>query len=70
VTCANGGGDDRALESMQFPLNMIKTFWPEDTRDELVKEINPILLKEIEKMVVDGVVQMEFEGVCVWGRKP
>jgi hypothetical protein len=55
---------------MQMPLTIIASFWPEDKRKELVEEINPIMLKELEKMCVDGMVQMEFEGVCVWGEKP
>jgi hypothetical protein len=55
---------------MQMPLTIIASFWPEDKRKELVEEINPIMLKELEKTCVDGVVQMEFEGVCVWGEKP
>jgi hypothetical protein len=55
---------------MQMPLTIIASFWPEDERKALVEEINPIMLKELEKMCVDGMVQMEFEGVCVWGEKP
>jgi hypothetical protein len=55
---------------MQFPLNIIKAFWPEEQRDALVEEINPIMLRELEGMTVDGVVQMEFEGLCAWGYKP
>jgi hypothetical protein len=55
---------------MQMPLTIVASFWPEAQREALVREINPIMLKELEKMVVDGVVQMEFEGVCVWGDKP
>jgi hypothetical protein len=60
----------RALETLQMPLTVIALFWPEAQREALIREINPIMLKELEKMVVDGAVQMEFEGVCVWGDKP
>jgi hypothetical protein len=53
-----------------MPLTVIALFWPEAQREALIREINPIMLKELEKMVVDKAVQMEFEGVCVWGDKP
>jgi hypothetical protein len=55
---------------MQMPLNIVKAFWPEEQQDALIKEINPIMEKELENMVVDGQVRMEFEGLCVWGYKP
>ena len=67
---ANANGQHSALESMQMPLNIIKMFWPEEKRDELVREMNPLLKCELEGLVVDGVVQMEFDGCCAWGWKP
>jgi hypothetical protein len=42
---------------MQFPLNIVKAFWPEEQQDALIEEINPIILKELE-------------GLCAWGYKP
>lgn len=56
---------------MQFPLKMIiASFWPEERRERYVEEVNAIMLREVEGQVNDeGVVEMEFEGLCAWGWK-
>jgi len=56
---------------MHFPLKMIiASFWPEEKREAYVEEVNAIMLKEIEGQVnSEGIVEMEFEGLCAWGWK-
>lgn len=66
---ASVGGADLFMESMQFPLMIVKMFWPEEKRDELLKELNGIMRKEVEEGYVkeDGKVEMGFEAICAWG---
>ncbi|KAH7406636.1 S-adenosyl-L-methionine-dependent methyltransferase [Phaeosphaeria sp. MPI-PUGE-AT-0046c] len=67
---ASVGNADLFMESMQFPLMMVKNFWPEEKREELLKELNQKMRGEVDKMVCeDGRVEMEFEGICAWGWK-
>lgn len=65
---ASVGNAELFMESMQFPLMMVKNFWPEDKRDELLKELNVKMRAEVDKLAgKDGKVEMEFEGICAWG---
>lgn len=57
---------------MQFPLKMIvAAFWPEDKRDEYLKELNEIMLQEVAQQAeaTGGVTEQGFEGILAWGWK-
>jgi hypothetical protein len=56
---------------MQFPLKMIlASFWPEDKREDYLKELNEIMTKEVGKKTNEkGEVELDFEGIIAWGWK-
>jgi hypothetical protein len=58
------------METMSFPLKMlVQPFWPADTSEALMKELEGVMRGEVVKMAgsEDGIVEMEFEAVLAWG---
>jgi hypothetical protein len=60
------------MQTMQFPLTMTKSFWPEDKQDTYFKQLIEIMNREVVQMAggEDKEVEMEFEGLVGWGWKP
>ena len=56
---------------MQFPLQIVKAYWPEDKQEAYLKELNNIMYAEVVKMAGGETqsVEMEFEGIVGWGWK-
>ncbi len=56
---------------MQFPMKLIKTFWPEDKQDEILAQVNENLLEEAKKhpRSDDGRLIFEFDANIGYGYK-
>jgi hypothetical protein len=67
---ARVGSPEAFMQTMQFPLKLVQTFWPQEKRDEWLGRLNELLLVEVKKLTVeDGTVEMGFEAICAWGWK-
>jgi hypothetical protein len=67
---AEVGTPDLFMETMQFPLRMITTFWDEGKEQQLLEELNEVMLGEVQREAGDdGVVRMEFDANVGWGWK-
>lgn len=66
-----GGPPNLFMETMQFPLMVLKAFWGEKKWDERFKELNEVMLRETVERAggEDGKVQLIMEGIVGWGRK-
>ncbi|KAF2032856.1 S-adenosyl-L-methionine-dependent methyltransferase [Setomelanomma holmii] len=68
---AKVGSPKLFMETMQFPLMLVKMYWPEEKREEYLEELNGVMLGEVVRLAggEEGSVEMEFKGVCGWGWK-
>jgi hypothetical protein len=59
------------VETMQFPLKVITSFWDEDKREEWLEELNGIMYREVSQEAggEDKSVMFGFDANIGWGWK-
>ena len=59
------------METLQMPLNLVKTFWEEERRAQWEKQVNELMLEECVTAAggEDKEVKLEFEANVAWGWK-
>ena len=59
------------IETLQFPMSLVTTFWDEEKRADQLKEVNALMLEEATKDAggPEGQVPMACEANVCWGWK-